>query len=474
MIAVVTPEQMRAIDRAAPEPVDELVRRAGAAVARSAIDLLGGTYGRVVNVVAGAGNNGADGRDAARRLRARGVTVREFDAATFNTPGHGLPPADLVIDAAYGTGYRPDPSRPWVAPDVAGALVLAVDIPSGLDATTGEAVPGVWTATRTITFQALKPGLLFGSGPALSGDVEVADIGLDTSHVRCHLVESADAAAWWPQRSIDAHKWRGAVKVIAGSDAMPGAAVLATSAAARGGSGLVSLASPGCRPQTRSEVVQTPIGIAEFAVDALWDIGRFGALVVGPGLGRLDETLLATRSCIADASVPVVVDGDAIFAAAWSADGPAPLLRGRELATVLTPHDGEFAMLTGERPGIDRIASVRAAAAEFDAHVLLKGPTTIVAAPPNDTGSGGDLAVGRDDPAPVLLVNHGDQRLATAGSGDVLAGLIGAALAADVDPLHAAGAAAWIHAEAGRLGPAEGLLAQDLVDLLPEAIGALR
>lgn len=472
MIAVVTPEQMRAVDAAAPEPLDELIRRAGGAVARSAIDLLGGTYGRTVNIICGSGNNGADGRVAARRLRARGVNVREFDAATFDTPGQRLPPADLVIDAAYGTGYRPDPSRPWVAPDVGGAPVLAVDIPSGLDATSGDAVAGVLAAIRTITFQALKPGLLFGSGPLLAGEVEVADIGLDVSHVRCHLVESTDVAAWWPQRSVDAHKWHTAVKVIAGSDAMPGAAVLCTAAAARGGSGLVSLASPGCRPNTRNEVVQTPIDTADFAPDALADIGRFGALVIGPGLGRRDDTLLATRTCIADATVPVVVDGDAIFAAAWSADGPAPLLRGRELATVLTPHDGEFAILTGDRPGVDRIASVRAAAAEFDAHVLLKGPTTIIAAPPNATAE--EHPGGSDEPTPVLLVDHGDQRLATAGSGDVLAGLIGAALAADVDPLFAAAAAAWIHAAAARLGPAEGMLADDLVDLLPHAIGALR
>lgn len=473
MIAVVTPEQMRSIDAAAPEPLEELIRRAGSAVARAAIALLGGTYGRVVNVICGSGNNGADGRDAARRLRARGVTVREFDAATFNTPGRRLPPADLVIDAAYGTGYCPDPSRPWVAPDPAGAPVLAVDIPSGLDATTGEPVRGVLRATRTVTFQALKPGLLFGVGPALVGEVEVADIGLDTSDVSCHLVESADVAAWWPQRSVDAHKWHGAVKVIAGSDAMPGAAVLCTAAAARGGSGLVSLASPGCRPLTRSEVVQTPIGTADFAAAALADIGRFGALVVGPGLGRLDETLLATRTCIADASVPVVVDGDALFAAAWSAEGPAPLLRDRELATVLTPHDGEFGILTGERPAADRIASTRAAAAAFDAHVLLKGPTTIIAAPPNDAHRSGTGPDG-DDSTPVLLVNHGDQRLATAGSGDVLAGVIGAALAADVDPLLAAAAGAWLHAAAARLGPANGLLADDIVDLIPAAIGALR
>jgi NAD(P)H-hydrate repair Nnr-like enzyme with NAD(P)H-hydrate dehydratase domain/NAD(P)H-hydrate repair Nnr-like enzyme with NAD(P)H-hydrate epimerase domain len=474
MKPVVTPEEMRAIDAAAPEPVEELIRRAGAAVAREAIDMLGGTYGRVVNVVAGGGNNGADGRDAAERLRRRGVKVRVFEASACP---HVLPSADLVIDAAYGTGYRLDPSRPWVAPDVGGARILAVDIPSGVDGLTGAAGAGVLRADRTVTFQALKPGLLFDAGPALAGDVVTADIGLDTSSMTCHVVEAADVAHWWPRRAVDAHKWYAAVKVIAGSESMPGAAELCTAAALRGGSGLVSLSSPGCRPNTRSEVVQHAIGTAGFASAALSDIGRFGALVIGPGLGRNDDTLLAARECIRDATVPVVVDGDAIFAVAWSTDGAGPLLRHRELPTVVTPHDGEFGNLTGDRPPADRIAACRAAATYLDVHLLLKGPTTVIAAPRGTvTAAEGprELEWASDEPAPVLLVNRGDQRLATAGSGDVLAGLIGAALAADVEPLHAAAAAAWIHAAAADLGLAEGLVAGDLVDLLPEAIGALR
>lgn len=474
MIPVVTPEEMRAIDAAAPEPVDELIRRAGAALARSAIDMLGGTYGRVVNVIAGPGNNGADGRDAAERLRSRGVRVRIFEVASCPM---SLPNADLVIDAAYGTGYRPDPTRPWRAPDVGGARVLAVDIPSGVDGLTGRATDGVLRADRTLTFQALKPGLLFGTGPAMAGEVDVADIGLDTSRSTCHLVEAADADRWWPKRSPDAHKWRSAVKVIAGSEAMPGAAELCTAAALRGGSGLVSLSAPGCRPNTRSEVVQHSIGTADFASDALADIGRFGSLVIGPGLGRNDETLLATRECIRAATVPVVVDGDAIFAAAWSADGAGPLLRNREMPTVITPHDGEFEIVTGAPPGADRISSCRAAAADLGAHVLLKGPTTVIAAPPatvRDASGAEQLEWASDELAPVLLVNRGDQRLATAGSGDVLAGLLGAALAGHTDPLRAAAAAAWIHAAAADIGPAEGLVAGDIVDLVPETIGALR
>jgi len=471
MIPVVTPDEMRAIDAAAPEPVDVLIRRAGAAVARSALDLLGGSYGRVVNVIVGRGNNGADGRDAAQRLRRRGVKVREFEAAAC--PG-ALPPADLVIDAAFGTGYRPDPARPWVAPDVGEATVLAVDVPSGIDALTGAADGGVLAAHRTISFQALKPGLVLGSGAQLAGDVHVVDIGLDTAHITCHLVGESDVAAWWPVRAVDAHKWNAAVKVIAGSAGMPGAAELCTAAAARGGSGLVSLSAPGCRPHTRSEVVQHPIPSGGFCAEALSDIGRFGALVIGPGLGRDDDVLTAARDCIGEAPVPVVVDGDALFAASWSAEGAGPLLRNRELPTVLTPHDGEFGLLTGARPGDDRIAAARQAAVDFESTVLLKGPTTIVAAPPERGSDADGLTWATDLPSRTMLIDCGDQRLATAGSGDVLAGLIGAALAADVEAPEAAAAAAWLHGAAADLGPSDGLLAGDIVDLLPVAIGRLR
>ncbi|MFT4658824.1 MAG: hydroxyethylthiazole kinase-like uncharacterized protein yjeF [Candidatus Aldehydirespiratoraceae bacterium] len=477
MIPVVTPDEMRAIDAAAPAPVEELIRRAGAAVARTALHMLGGTYGRVVNVIAGVGNNGADGRDAAARLTARGVKVRLYEVALCPQK---LPPADLVIDAAFGTGYKPSAERPWNAPDVGDAAVLAVDVPSGIDALTGTASSGVLPADRTITFQALKPGLMFGAGSRLAGAIEVVDIGLDTDHIRCHLVEVADVAAWWPARGADAHKWHGAVKVVAGSAEMPGAAELSTAGAARSGSGLVSLSAPGCAPRTRSEVVQRPIGTAEFADEALVDIGRFGALVIGPGLGRDDDTLTAARQCIADAPVPVVVDGDAIFALAWSAEGAAPLLRARELPTVLTPHDGEFSILTGSPPGPDRIAAARAAAARFDSTILLKGPTTVVAAPPARSfdapspPTAHELIWATDEPAQVYLVDRGDQRLATAGSGDVLAGMIGAVLAANVDPTRGSAAAAWLHGAAAALGPQEGLLAGDLPDLIPVAIEALR
>ena len=191
MIPVVTPEEMGAIDAAAPEPVDVLIGRAGAAVAQAAIDLLGGTYGRRVVIVAGKGNNGNDGRDAAARLERRGVRVQVIPA---DLAPAALPPADLVIDAAYGTGFR----GTYEAPDPGDAPVLAVDVPSGVDGLTGVASGRPLRAVRTVTFAALKPGLLFHDGLVLAGDVHTADIGLDVSSATVHQIEASDVAAWLP------------------------------------------------------------------------------------------------------------------------------------------------------------------------------------------------------------------------------------------------------------------------------------
>jgi hydroxyethylthiazole kinase-like uncharacterized protein yjeF len=455
VIPIVTPEEMGAIDAAAPEPVEELIDRAGRATAKVALDMLGGTYGRVVNVLVGGGNNGNDGRIAGAYLQRRGVKVRVIEAATRPPM---LPPCDLVIDAAYGTGFRGD----WIAPDVESTrgscpLVLAVDIPSGVNALTGAAGPGVLAADRTVTFQALKPGLVFRAGRELAGDVEVVDIGLDVSSATQHLVEAADVAAWWPTRSTDAHKWHGAVRVIAGSVGMLGAGQLCAEAAARSGAGLVTLSSPGIDPHARDEIIQRPLPATDFQQEVFGDLDRFRALVVGPGLGRAEGTISSARAVIGEATLPVVIDGDGIFAAAWSAEGAGPLLRQRGRPTVITPHDGEFALLAGHAPGADRVADARALAADLHVVVLLKGPTTVVAAPQGN----------------VFVIDHGDERLATAGSGDVLAGMIGALLAAGLDPERAAAGAAWLHADAALRGPRRGLLAGDIVDLIPSAIGSL-
>ena len=447
MIPVVTPEEMKAADRDAPEPVEVLIERAGAAVARTAVEMLCGTYGRRVVVVAGKGNNGADGRAAAVRLRRRGARVEVVDA--LDGPER-LPPADLVVDAAYGTGFRGD----YRAPEPGGAPVLAVDIPSGVDGLTGRAGDDAVRADRTVTFAALKPGLLLPVGRERSGRVTVADIGLPLPDVRMHLVEQADVLAWVPEREPETHKWRSAVYVVAGSPGMTGAAHLAARATLRAAAGTVRLGIPGVEPDPRFlEVVGRSIPAEDWAPDVLADAERAKAIVVGPGLGRDETTRSAVRRLVAEAPVPVVVDADGLHALG-DADEAREVLAGRTAATVLTPHEGEFSRLSGSATPDDRIGATCELARRTGATVLLKGSTTVVAGP------GGD----------VLLSAAGDARLASAGTGDVLAGVLGAFLAQGIDALQAAGAAAYVHGRAGHLGWRRGLVAGDLLDLLPAVL----
>ncbi len=445
MIPIVTPAEMRAIDAAALEPVEVLIERAGAATAFAALHLLGSAYGKRVLVVAGKGNNGNDGRAAARRLTARGVRV--VVVAPGDTVPAG-PAADLVIDAAYGTGF----SGAWTPPPNAGVPVLAVDIPSGVDGLTGDADPGgVLEATATVTFAALKPGLVLLPGRALCGTVRVAPIGLDCSRARAWQVEGTDVAAWVPPRALESHKWRNACWVVAGSPSMPGASHLCVEAALRAGCGYVRLSSPGLDRSVGAptEAVYQPLRAAGWADALATDAGRFASLVIGPGLGRSPEGDREIARAVAATALPLVVDGDALSALGTRA---GDLLRLRSGGTVLTPHDGEFERLAGHRPGSDRFAAARDLAATCRAVVLLKGPTTVVADPDGRVG--------------VSLA--GDARLATAGSGDVLAGIIGALLAQGLDPWHAALAGAELHGRAGRRGPQRGLVAGDLVGLLTE------
>jgi NAD(P)H-hydrate epimerase len=450
MIPVLTPDEMAAVDAAAPEPVEVLIGRAGAAVARHALDLLGGAYGRRVVVVAGKGNNGADGRAAAERLRRRGVRTEVIDAAS--APGR-LPDADLVIDAAYGTGFRGE----YQPPDPGGAPVLAVDIPSGVAGVTGLVHGRALAAVRTVTFAALKPGLLFHPGRGLAGDVVVADIGLDVAgRGSAELIEAPDVAAWLPPRPPESHKWRAAVVLAAGSPGMTGAAHLAAWAAQRAGAGMVRVASPGVThdPAMPTEAVGVAVPGAGWDAAVLGQLDRAGALVVGPGLGRGAPTVTAVHHVVVSAGVPVLVDGDGLWALG---DQAAALVGRRREPTVLTPHDGEFARLAGRPPGDDRLAAARDLAAATEAIVLLKGPTTVVAHPD-----------GR-----ALLSTTGDARLATAGTGDVLSGIVGALLAQGVEPFAAAAGGAWLHGAAAERGPARGLVASDVVDGLPAVLGDL-
>ncbi|MEX1104979.1 MAG: NAD(P)H-hydrate dehydratase [Ilumatobacteraceae bacterium] len=453
MQPIVTPDEMRAIDASAGVPADVLIDRAGAAVAHAAVQMMGGTYGRVVHVIAGQGNNGNDGRVAARCLAAKGVQVRVHPVADCPPV---LPAADLVIDAAFGTGFH----GTWSAPDVGSTPVLAVDVPSGIDALTGVGSGRVLHARRTVTFAALKPGLLLGAGMLAAGQVDVVDIGLDVGERRLALLEAADVAQWLPTRSVMAHKWNAAVRIIAGSPTMPGAAALAAAAAQRTGAGMVQVSSPGLDrfEGMPVEAVQRVLPAVGWADEALRSFDRFHALVLGPGLGRSDDTAASARFVAIRTPLPVVIDGDGLFAMAWNAEGAAALLRQRDAPTVLTPHDGEYQLLTGSAPSRDRIDSARRLAADTECVVLLKGPTTIVADPSGD----------------ALLVRAGDQRLATAGTGDVLAGIIGALVALRVDPFGAAAMGAWIHGRAAALGPAIGLVASDIPVLVPAVLAELR
>jgi NAD(P)H-hydrate epimerase len=457
VIPVVTTEQMKAVDEAATEPVDVLIGRAGRAVARAAQRLLGGTYGRRVVVVAGKGNNGADGRAAARWLAQRGVGVVTVDAAS--APAR-LPSADLVIDAAYGTGFRGS----YVAPDPGGAPVLSVDIPSGLSGDTGVAGAGAVPvrAVATVTFAAYKPGLLLGAGPSLAGTVEVADIGLGPAvqeAATAWLVEDGDVGRWLPPRPRNTHKWQTAIVVVAGSPGMMGAPTLVSRAAMRAGAGYVRLGVPGADlgdlPHGEAVGLALPAeGWQEAVLDAA---SRCKAIVTGPGLGRKDAVRAALKSVLTAATIPVVVDADGLNSLA-PAGSFAQAVAGRRSPVVITPHDGEYARLFGSPPGEDRLAAARVAATETGAVVLLKGSTTVVSGPD-----------GR-----VLFATAGSPNLATAGTGDVLSGVIGAFLGRGLPAFEAAGLAAHVHGRAAGMGLPEGLVAGDLPELVARWLSGSR
>ena len=315
MRPVLTAGEMREVDAqavASGTPVATLIERAGTAVATEAIALLGGTYGRRVVVVAGSGNNGADGRMAASVLARRGVRTLIVDAR--EAPGK-LPSSDLVIDAAYGTGFRGD----YEAPDPAGAPVLAVDIPTGVDADSGVTGANAVRAVATVTFGALKPGLLVGEGRSRAGRVFVHRIGLPVPPVaECEicLVVDDDIVAHLPVREFEAHKWQTALAVVAGSPGMYGAPGYVAHGAARAGAGMVRLGIPGAAPSDMgvSEAVSHVLPMNGFDEAALEMLQRCKALVIGPGLGLERPTRASVRRLVTSAPVPVLVDADALTA----------------------------------------------------------------------------------------------------------------------------------------------------------------
>jgi ADP-dependent NAD(P)H-hydrate dehydratase / NAD(P)H-hydrate epimerase len=453
--AVLTRDEMRAADAAALAHVshETLVTRAGTAVAVAALRMLGGAYGRRVVVVAGKGSNGADGRVAAHALARRGAKVVVLDAA--DAPSE-LPACDLVIDGAYGTGFKGTYDAP--APP-AGAPVLAIDIPSGVDADSGEASGAAVRADRTVTFAALKPGLLQGDGPACSGEVEVADIGIAFRTPAAMVVEDADLGGL-PRRARDGNKWNHAVGIAAGSPGMEGAAILSTRGAMAGGAGMTRLGSPGDPAAGWPvEAVRMHLPGRGWAGPFLEATAKCKAVVIGPGLGTDAVTADDIRTVVAGAPVPVVIDADALTALG-DAGAARTLLDKRSAPSILTPHDGEYARIAGAPPAADRLAAARSLAESTGAIVLLKGPLTAVAC--------------ADDAVPdVLLSAAGVPALATAGSGDVLSGIIGAFCARGEMAHRAAALAAHVHGRAASLGHGEGLVAGDLPGLVARVLSAV-
>jgi hydroxyethylthiazole kinase-like uncharacterized protein yjeF len=445
-----TAAEMRAAEErypSYPESVPELMERAGAAVAREA--MLAFPDARRFACVCGGGSNGGDGRVAARVLREAGLDAEE---TTTETEG-----CDVVVDALFGTGFRGEP-RPEAAAQIermnaAAAAVVSVDLPSGVDASTGEVAGAVVDADLTVTFHGQKLGLVLAPGRFHAGRVVVADIGLTPATTEHRRATPALLDAVPRRKAGDTKYTAGSVLVVGGQPGMTGAACLTAMAALRADAGYVTLAVPteslGVVESTVVEPGKVP-GEAENAVDVISSAAeRARAVALGPGLGRGESKRELVRDLLEQLEVPMVVDADALF-------GLEPF--ERSAATVLTPHAGELARLLdkdSEWVGAHRLEAARTAAGRFRAVVLLKGPDTIVAAP----GTG------------AIVSDVGPASLATAGTGDVLTGVIAAFLSKGLEPQLAAAAGAFVHGTAATLVPhSSGLVASDLLDALPAAL----
>jgi NAD(P)H-hydrate epimerase len=506
-LKAVTAAEMRSIDRRATEeygiPSLLLMEHAALQVALQAEAALAEGKGRCVLIVAGKGNNGGDGLAAARILHLRGydVAVRliadpeamQGDARAnlemvrrlaipltcAGSVADALSPADLIIDALLGTGFRGKPEGEIAAAidamNGASAPVLAVDLPSGLDADSGQA-PGVCVrASRTVTFALPKRGLLLYPGRAYVGDLVVGDIGiprplLEDPGLRCEAILREGTARRLPARPADGHKGTfGRAFLLAGSPGLTGAAALSTEAALRVGAGLVTLGVPASlNPILEvklTEAMTLPLPETETGAHtvAAWEsiasrVREAAAVAVGPGMGRHPDSQALVLRVLSERQGPLVVDADGLNAIADA--GPGGAWAAPE-QVVLTPHPGEMARLVGtkiQEVESNRLATAERAAHQFGCVVVLKGAGTIVATPD------GRLWIG---PA-------GTAALATGGTGDVLTGVITGMLAQGLSPVDAVVAGVYLHARAGerlaaRVGDA-GILAGDLLAELPHVI----
>lgn len=427
-------------------PEGALMRRAAHglanAIARELTHRTGGVAGRRICAVVGSGDNGGDALWAATFLRRRGVSAdavllnperaHRAGLTAFRRAGGRVvqtvaDTTDVVIDGVVGISgsgpLRPDAAQ--VFTDAAGIPVVAVDLPSGLDVHTGAAEGPHVSAALTVTFGGRKPVHALGD----CGRVELVDIGLDLPPSDVRGIEAADVRDRWPRPGPKDDKYtQGVTGILAGSSTYPGAAILCTGSAVAATSGMVRYAGSAADQVVAHwpEVVAAP----DFQ-----SAGRVQAWVVGPGLGT-DERGAAALCFALETDVPVLVDADGLTLLAAHPE----LVADRAAPTVLTPHAGEFKRLAGVEPGDDRIGAARRLADRLGVTVLLKGNVTVIAEP----GSG-----------PVYLNQAGQSWAATAGSGDVLSGMIGALLAAGLPPGEAAALSAFVHAHAANASAAD-------------------
>jgi NAD(P)H-hydrate epimerase len=453
MQPVVSVEEMKTFDAAALGTTEQsaLIRRAGMAVGFAILKRFEGVSGTRIVVIAGPGSNGADGRVAGTMLERRGafVTVVAPDAK----PAAFLD-AEIVIDAAFGTGL----SRSYTAPTIPGDVpVVAVDVPSGLDGDTGALLGTPLQATLTVTMAAVKQGLLLGHGPGLCGEIVVAEIGIPVENPRSVVIDDADCAAI-PERSRGANKWSAGVCIVAGSPGMEGAGALCSLGAMRAGSGMVRLVTVneiGSSTLWPRDVVRREVFRNEIVPVALEESTRTKAMVIGPGLGLDEQTAAAIRELLIHRTGPVILDADGITAV-QNTTILRDLVAAAPHPVMITPHDGELARLLGHDLAVDRRSTIQSLADETGVIVLSKGATTLVVTPMS-------LA------QPVYFVTSGTPALATAGTGDVLGGVI-AALAAQGVPLPLAGAlGAFFHGKASAYAPGT-LVASDLPNLVGDVM----
>jgi ADP-dependent NAD(P)H-hydrate dehydratase / NAD(P)H-hydrate epimerase len=499
-------------------PAGVLMQRAAAGLASVCASLLGQVYGSPVVVLAGSGDNGGDALYAGARLAGRGAAVtaiaagrelheaaaRELlarggritraaddeggggpaaahgstatdattasDGAIAPAAARAIATADLIIDGITGIGGHGGLREP--AASLArltalarddGAVVVAVDVPSGIDSDTGEVHGGAVQADVTVTFGTIKPGVLIDPGASMAGLTELIDIGLAPylSAPAVVSMQAADVAAVLPQPQAESDKYRrGVLGLVAGSDQYTGAAVLSCGGAIHGGAGMVRFVSAEVAVsvvrQHWPEAVLTAYH-SDRPADAIKTAGRVQAWAVGPGIGTGPDAAALLAAVLAS-DVPVLVDADGLTALAGRRD----LLR-RDAPVLITPHAGELArLISADRADIEarRLHYARAAAAELGVTVLLKGSTTVIASP--------------DGTQPVLVNSTGTSWLATAGSGDVLSGLAGSLLAQGIPAATAAAAAAYLHGMAGRLAARDAPIgASDLIGAIPAAIRAV-